>query len=191
MRKTSATLFIVLTTSAGVLLNSIPSQTAVAETYPRSIEQVVAEIVVDDPRYNIDDAELECLAKNIYFEAGIESDAGKVAVANVVFNRVDSSRYPDTICGVVQQGPVTSTGMPKRNSCQFSWWCDGKADVPYEGDVWERSQSIALRMYQDYNDGILLDITEGSMYYHATYVNPRWARSMNKTAEIDTHIFYN
>jgi N-acetylmuramoyl-L-alanine amidase len=141
--------------------------------------------------------ELQCLALNIYFEAGIESNAGKMAVANVVFNRVDSPKFPNTICEVVHQGPTKPSWknpdvqVPIRNQCQFSWWCDGKEDVPYDGEAWEKSKEIATTLYALRNNGQLtLDITDGAMYYHADYVTPYWAKSFVKTANIDQHIFY-
>jgi N-acetylmuramoyl-L-alanine amidase len=141
--------------------------------------------------------ELQCLALNIYFEAGVESNAGKMAVANVVFNRVDSAKFPNTICEVVHQGPTKASWkdpnvqVPIRNKCQFSWWCDGKADTPYQGEAWEKSKEIALTLYMlRENDQLTLDITDGALYYHADYVTPFWAKSFIKTAKIDQHIFY-
>jgi spore germination cell wall hydrolase CwlJ-like protein len=141
--------------------------------------------------------ELQCLALNIYFEAGIESNAGKMAVANVVFNRVASSKFPNTICEVVHQGPTKASWkdpnvqVPIRNKCQFSWWCDGKADDPYEGVTWDKSKQIATTLYTLWKkDELTLDITDGAVYYHADYVTPFWAKSFVKTAKIDTHIFY-
>ena len=141
--------------------------------------------------------ELKCLALNIYFEAGVESNAGKMAVANVVFNRVDSDKFPNNICDVVHQGPTKpswkdpNVQVPVRNMCQFSWWCDGKKDIPYEGEAWENSKAIATTLLTMREKGELsLDITDGAMYYHADYVTPYWAKSFIKTAKIDAHIFY-
>ena len=81
-------------------------------------------------------SEVTCLADNIYFEARNQGLAGQLAVVNVVVNRVADSRYPDTICEVVKQGPTrlswkgTGELIPIRNRCQFSWYCDGKSDIP-------------------------------------------------------------
>ena len=74
----------------------------------------------------INQTEIECMAKNIYFEAAIESTAGQLAVAQVTLNRVKSKHYPNTVCEVVYEGPHHASGHPKRDRCQFSWYCDGK-----------------------------------------------------------------
>jgi N-acetylmuramoyl-L-alanine amidase len=142
--------------------------------------------------------EILCLAKNIYFESGNQSTAGKMAVAHVVFNRVESTLYPDTICGVVYQAKLSkwhleNTGkeVPVRNKCQFSWYCDGLPDDPLFGENWYKSLEIASSMYDLWGEDLLtIDITDGAMYYHATYVNPYWAKSMTKTTRIGDHIFY-
>ena len=79
-----------------------------------------------------ENGEAVCLAKNIYFEAGNQPLAGKVAVAQVVLNRMEHSAYPKDICGVVYQAKWKEnwkgTMLPVRNQCQFSWFCDGKSD---------------------------------------------------------------
>ena len=136
----------------------------------------------------IDPNELECMAKNIYFEAAIESTAGKIAVGQVVLNRINSKYYPDTVCEVVKQGRHYPNGFPVRDRCQFSWYCDGKHDVPYPGQLWKKSQDIAKFML---TSGYEVDITDGALNYHADYIpNPRWAKETNKTVKIDRHIFY-
>ena len=136
----------------------------------------------------IDQKELDCMSKNIYFEAAIESTAGKIAVGQVVLNRINSKYYPDTVCEVVKQGRHYANGFPVRDRCQFSWYCDGKHDVPYPGQLWKKSQDIAKFML---TSGYEVDITDGALNYHADYIpNPRWAKETNKTVKIDRHIFY-
>lgn len=133
-------------------------------------------------------AEHECLAKNIYFEARNQSVAGKVAVSHVVFNRVNSKRFPDTICGVVYQGVKNNDGSMKRHMCQFSWYCDGLSDAPKDQDAWEAAQvlaSEALVLHQQGYDG-----TDGSMWYHAKNVKPNWRSDFNFVGQIDDHLFY-
>ena len=75
-----------------------------------------------------------CLAQNIYFEAGNQPLAGKVAVAQVVLNRLEHSSYPSTVCGVIYDAKMFENWkgnmLPRRNQCQFSWFCDGKSDEP-------------------------------------------------------------
>jgi N-acetylmuramoyl-L-alanine amidase len=128
-----------------------------------------------------------CLAQNIYYEARGSSRADQIAVADVVLNRVEDSRYPNTICEVVQQGKKNANGSMKRNACQFSWYCDGKSDWPTDMDAWVIAQQIAYNMvtYNDYRG-----LTEGATHYHADYVNPSWARTLTLTGTIGVHKFY-
>ena len=124
--------------------------------------------------------ELHCLAQNIYFEARSEPFLGQLGVAMVALNRVRSDRFPDTICGVVRQGG------PKRRRCQFSWYCDGKADRPTNTVAWQRAKDLAQRVLF----GRVDDPTGGAMWYHADYVKPRWARHLRRTQRIGRHLYY-
>ena len=142
----------------------------------------------DNPLWFVDPKQKECLSLNIYFEAAVESTAGKLAVAQVTLNRVKSEQYPETICKVVYEGSHFASGHPKRDMCQFSWYCDGKHDIPNEGRAWRESQNIAEYIMKTPG---LLDITDHATHYHADYIpNPRWAQSRDRTVKIDTHIFY-
>jgi len=134
--------------------------------------------------------ELECMSKNIYFEAALESTAGKLAVAQVTMNRVRSTHYPNTVCKVITQGRHYKNGFPVKDRCQFSWYCDGKLDVPQTtSSMWRASQEIAEYVLSTPD---LKDITDGATHYHADYISsPRWASPRRRTVEIDTHIFYN
>ena len=129
-----------------------------------------------------------CLALNLYHEARSDSELGQRAVGWVTLNRVHSSRYPNTICDVVYQAQLDSNGNPIRNKCQFSWWCDGKSDKPNNKVMWERMQHVAHYVMQNYGEAE--DVTSGAIMYHASYVNPYWADSYDRTVRIDTHIFY-
>lgn len=131
--------------------------------------------------------EMWCLAQNIYYEARGSNRADRIAVADVVLNRVNDSRYPDTICEVVQQGRQRADGSMVRNMCQFSWYCDGKSDWPTNLDAWVKAQQIAYNMIQ-WDDG--RGLSEGSTHYHAHYVSPRWARDFDLIGRIGVHIFY-
>ena len=134
--------------------------------------------------------ELVCMAKNIYFEAGNQPLAGKIAVAQVVMNRVDNRDYPDNICGVVYQAKWMTNWkgslVPVRNMCQFSWFCDGKSDVPEDSATW----ILSLKVAQSVAWGEYVDITEGATHYHNDSVNPYWADSLNETVVINNHLFY-
>ena len=130
-----------------------------------------------------------CLALNTYHEAKNQSLVGQVATAQVVMNRVADSRYPNSVCEVVKQGPkYKGSDVPVRHKCQFSWFCDGKSDEP-------KRDSKEWRMAQEYarivlSGRIVLDVTEGATHYHATYVKPSWAKTKTSTTRIESHIFY-
>ena len=131
--------------------------------------------------------QVQCMALNVYYEARGSNLADKVAVADVVLNRVKDTRYPNTICEVVKQGKQYPSGQMVRNKCQFSWYCDGKHDRPQDEDRWAEAQSIAWNMVEE---GKFRGITEGATHYHATYVNPRWAKTLQLVGRIGAHIFY-
>jgi spore germination cell wall hydrolase CwlJ-like protein len=146
-------------------------------------------------KYTLADA--ECLAKNIYFEAGVESTAGKLAVANVTINRAINGNYPNTICGVVQEGihyynVKKDKHFPVRDRCQFSWYCDGLIDEPREGRTWESAQELAKKVLVNHYDKVLIDITDGATHYHANWMEkyPSWSKKKKVMASIDRHIFY-
>ncbi len=134
------------------------------------------------------EAALVCLALNIYHEARDQPFIGQVAVAQVVMNRVDDPRYPDTVCEVVEQGPTYSwtDDFPVRHRCQFSWFCDGKSDKPRDNTAWDQSLLIAHGVM----NGNLDDFVEGATHYHATYVWPEWAASKTPVVQINDHAFY-
>jgi len=134
-----------------------------------------------------------CLALNIYHEARGSNFADQAAVADVVLNRVDDARYPDSICEVVYQGKQKPSWKDPnvmvmvRNMCQFSWYCDGKSDEPKDTDAWRQAQQTAYMM-SVHND--FRGITEGATHYHANYVKPKWARDFQLIGRIGDHIFY-
>ena len=134
-----------------------------------------------------------CLALNTYHEAKNQSLVGQVATAQVVMNRVADDRYPNTVCEVVKQGPHRPSWenpekeYPVRHRCQFSWYCDGKSDIPKNEKAWRKAQDVAFLVYYNKID---LDVTEGATHYHATYVKPAWARTKTRTTRIEKHIFY-
>jgi spore germination cell wall hydrolase CwlJ-like protein len=123
--------------------------------------------------------EVECLARNIYFEAGGEPRAGKIAVAEVTMNRVKSRQYPRTVCGVVHQ---KSKGV-----CQFSWVCEGKKNVRKNTDAWRDSVKIAENILISKKE---YGIIGSAKHFHAVYVNPNWAESKRMIKKIGQHIFY-
>jgi hypothetical protein len=126
-------------------------------------------------------AEKDCLARAIYFEARSEPEAGQIAVANVILNRVKSSSYPDTICGVVYEG------AHRMNSCQFSFACDGKKDIPTGAKQWAKAKQLASRAMAG---DAYVRVVSTATHYHADYVNPRWSGAMKRLIKIGRHIFY-
>lgn len=135
--------------------------------------------------------ETKCLADNIYFEARNESLKGQIAVALVTLNRVESEKYPDSICEVVWQKNYSK--KYGKWIAHFSWTLDGLSDKPKNEKAYAKSWKMAEFFMLSIIDGVhIADFTEGATHYHADYVNPSWARSHKilKLAKIDTHIFY-
>ena len=122
----------------------------------------------------------KCLAEALYFEARGEPVQGQFAVAEVILNRVDSPKFPNSICKVVNQG----TG--RKHACQFSYTCDGKFEKIANTAVYNQLVVIARAMI----DGGMRQLSGGATYYHTTSVQPSWARRFEHTATIGIHIFY-
>ena len=150
-------------------------------------KEIVKEIRIITPPFNLENS-YHCLASNIYWEARNQSLEGKLAVAQVTLNRVESSKYPNTICGVVTQTRYYPSGRIDLHSCQFSWYCDGKKDEPIEtwGFSYDESYKLAVMFLQERP----MDVTEGSTHYHSVKVEPYWTNGLNKTTQIEEHIFY-
>ena len=158
------------------------------------------------------DPQLLCLAKNIYYEAGLESREGMIAVAQVTLNRTEHEQFPDSVCAVVhQKTEVVKTQRVKHTEvvrrpfwapktierqetvqrrvkvCQFSWVCNRPGPIKYVSDRWEESLAIATEVM--YN-GLRLpsDAMAEALYFHATYVRPNWG--LERIERIGNHIFY-
>ncbi|WP_254919112.1 cell wall hydrolase [Oceanicola sp. 22II-s10i] len=126
------------------------------------------------------DSEWACLAEALYFEARGETVKGQFAVAEVIMNRVDSPAFPNSICGVIHQG----TG--RKYACQFTYTCDGHAEVIAEPRAYQRVAKVAAAMVA----GAPRALTDGATYYHTAHVSPSWARKFALTASIGVHHFY-
>jgi hypothetical protein len=123
---------------------------------------------------------LRCLTQGIYYEAALEPTPGQEAVAQVILNRVRDPNYANSICGVVYEGAERTTG------CQFSFTCDGAlahAPVPW---AWNRAKLVAERALA----GHVAASVGTATHYHADYVHPWWAPTLNKLTQIGAHIFY-
>jgi spore germination cell wall hydrolase CwlJ-like protein len=127
--------------------------------------------------------ETKCLAEAIYFEARSEPEKGKIAVAQVVLNRVKNPAYPDTICDVVYQN------SDQRHACQFSFACDGLPEAINEPGAWAESLALAKKILGDEKTLYLADIGAAT-HYHANYVRPDWAGDMKRMQKVGTHVFY-
>lgn len=142
------------------------------------------------------DSEIRCLAKNIYFEAGIKGDTSKLAVGQVTRNRVNSDMFPNTYCGVVKQGyhktnpKDPNKPIPIKGKCHFTWYCDEHTNDPYLGTNWHVSEYMAKMIYHDalrYR----YDVTEGALWYHTVDVSPEWSKDKRPLVQIDNHLFFN
>jgi len=190
------TTFIIAALSAVVISTTLLSGTAKTTTY----------VPVDDATIMpVDglDVSAHCLALNVYHEARDQGTAGLFGVTAVVLNRVNDKRFPNTICEVVYQGPTRESWKTKKykdldpeeriyypikNKCQFSWYCDGKNDTPHNKEKYQEVLDLVKVIL--YNELPFVDITDGALFYHADYVTPGWAKTKQRTIEIEDHIFY-
>lgn len=124
--------------------------------------------------------ELGCMVQAIVYEAGLEPLEGRQAVAQVILNRVRSSVYPKTVCGVVYQGSNRRTG------CQFTFTCDGSLSRKIPDRITLAARAVA----EDALQGRLPDRVGAATHYHASYVSPYWAPSLTRIGRIGAHIFY-
>lgn len=159
--------------AAVIILSSMLLIGCTKET--KSSTPVEGKVVDVSPVQRISDKEVDCLARNIFYEAGIEPYQGKIAVAQVTINRVGMRKRWDSICKVVYA------------KAQFSWTLDPKKKYTKpKGPLWEASQKAA----HDFLQGNELKALQDSDHYHADYVKPKWAKKMVKVKKIGRHIFY-
>lgn len=122
--------------------------------------------------------EIDCLATNIYREAGIEETRGMIAVALVTMNRLKAQGFPDSVCKVVKQ--------KTKSTCQFSWVCMHKLPRIDE-KIYTYTREIAKYVFLNHDK--IDDFTSGALFYHADYVKPKW-KNLEVTTKIGRHIFY-
>ena len=149
---------------------------------------IVKEIILlSNTPYSLEN-DYHCLASNIYWEARNQPLLGKLAVAQVTQNRVNSKKFPNSICGVITQTRFYPSGRIDLHSCQFSWYCDGKKDEPLQHEYisYERSFELAVNFIEERP----IDVTEGSTHYHNYRVEPYWITDLEKVVQIEEHIFY-
>jgi spore germination cell wall hydrolase CwlJ-like protein len=126
------------------------------------------------------DRALKCLTQAVYYEAEGEGQDGRRAIAQVVLNRVRHPGFPPTICGVVYQGSERITG------CQFTFTCDGSLRRDPAPAVWLQAKRVAAEALS----GRVFAEVGHATHYHADYVLPYWADSLDKTTRIGRHLFY-
>ena len=126
--------------------------------------------------------QLECLTRNIYWEAANEPFEGKVAVAQVTLNRLADGRFGSSICNVVHQRSV----VYQKVVCQFTWTCENTHKIrPVHPGLWQESELVAKKVFLE---NFRLPSLDKALYYHADYVNPGWQKP--RITKIGRHIFY-
>lgn len=166
-------LFMVLALMLSVLLLNWAVSDKLAKFEPAESSQITTAVR---------ERQLGCLAKNIYYEAGSEPFEGKVAVAQVTMNRVNSGQFPDDVCKTIYQKNV----VYEKVICQFSWACDRDSGArPPNNASYKESVEVAKKVLLE---EFRLPTLKDAMYYHADYINPGWRRE--KVAKIGRHIFY-
>ena len=153
---------------------------------PNVVDKASASVDTEISSYA--ETQITCLAMNMYHEARGQGN---------------DKRFPNSICEVVYQGPIRESWKTKtdntipdedrkyypiRNRCQFSWYCDGKSDTPHDKKNYEKISFLAELIMT--NEIRFLDITDGALFYHADYITPGWAKTKQRTIEIEDHIFY-
>jgi spore germination cell wall hydrolase CwlJ-like protein len=127
-----------------------------------------------------------CMAEAMYFEARSQGVLGMLAIGVVIRNRVKHHGYPSTVCKVIKQGRL-SDGQLRLNQCQFSYFCDGKPEIPTDPEAWTTARSLAKIVLDSH---LMLQGLENATHYHATTVHPPWAERFRPCKQIGGHIFY-
>jgi spore germination cell wall hydrolase CwlJ-like protein len=126
--------------------------------------------------------QLDCLTRNIYYEAATEPFEGKVGVAQVTLNRAESNKFPNDICRVVYQKNI----FYDKVICQFSWYCETKSlTKPINKEHFKEAEAVAKKVLLE---GFRLDSLNEALFYHADYVSPGW--KLQRINKIGRHIFY-
>lgn len=166
----------------GLLLVAFGVQTLTVHKFSRLQEHALSNSGKTFTTAKDRERHLECLARNIYYEAGVEPFEGKVAVAQVTINRSKSGKFPNDICQVIYQKNVVF----ERVICQFSWYCEQAAiRRPIDRAVYNESMEVAKKvLLEDFRIGSV----KTALFYHADYVNPGWGKK--PITKIGRHIFY-
>lgn len=170
----------VAVTTPSLQTPKVPEQARMAdETWDQHVRRLVKTNLDGVNVAEIKDRQVQCLAKNIYFESRGQPLAGQVGVAKVTLNRLEQG-WAQTVCGVVYQKIVDGV-------CQFSWVCNDERRSP-SGYDWRLAVGIALTLLNDGDH--VTDPTGGATHFHATYIQPAWRTLMTGANQIGDHIFY-
>jgi len=179
-------------------ISDVSNASVISKNYSSDVLPINKVKILEESEYTIEvevnritPIQLECLARNIYFEARGEGEEGMIAVAYTTLNRVMSDLYPSSICGVVYQGQRAPDGQIIKNKCQFSWVCDGKIKEVSNLNHFDLAKRIANDVAYSYSREN--DPTKGSLYYHAVKLNskePFKKMKVEKTVTIGNHVFY-
>ena len=177
---------------------------------------IIALTVMAPCHAEVNSKDLDCLARNIYYEAGLESEEGKVAVGLVTINRSNDEKYPHTICGVVNQKTVfsipktvtkireitsgvvfktvkkvkeTQTVWVSHTICQFSWRCENVRKINYTDSRWASSLAVAQELLEGGYDEFRCKYADAE-YFHEKHIHPAWASQKHKINRVGGHIFY-
>jgi spore germination cell wall hydrolase CwlJ-like protein len=137
----------------------------------------------------VDPKQLNCLAKNIFYEAGSESLNGQAAVARVVMNRI-AHGFGSNPCAVIYQtshvDKLVDDEVQKVKLCQFSWVCEGKNEPNRNSIKYKQAEQVAYNVlaYDEYKDVI----PRSALFFHNLSVDPLWP--YKQVAKIGNHIFY-
>lgn len=154
-------------------ISNVEEQLAEMRDDVQEIKQVVLAQGSVKIKYNQQD--VECLARNIYWEAGVEDMTGKIAVGNVTVNRVRTKYWGKSICKVVYAREQFSwTRVPKR-----AW-------ISLKGKAWSDSKAAAKAVL----NGLQVQQLDSALYYHADYVRPKWRDNSKRVMKVGKHIFY-
>lgn len=186
-------------------------QPGIAGVVIESAKDTLSSIVTTITTPVINVKELQCLARNIFYEAANEPEEGKVAVGLVTLNRLQDGRFGNSICGVVNQRTVfrvpkqitvkregwfttkteTQTVYVDKAICQFSWRCEGTRPVKKDDDRWIESQRIARELLEDQdNHSMFRARYADALYFHATHIRPAWAHQKSLVNRVGGHRFY-
>ncbi|HEU0160953.1 MAG TPA: cell wall hydrolase [Rhizomicrobium sp.] len=181
----------VLVAAMAIILATASAAVGASMTYRPSTDKPVAPVVQAveaAPVPSVSDAvtakliaEHKCLSEVLYYEARGEGANGQAAIAEVVFQRLKTGRYGESICKVVYEGA-------KGPGCQFSFTCNGDMKRARQPQAWHRAEMLAARILT--GEVPLKNATGGAVNFHAVSVSPEWADTMDRTTQIGNHIFY-